>query len=152
MSSPFTTVLSDIKAALVAAAAAASLTRGVYLRKRFQIHERDVLPMWVVFPGKESDRQEDSFESSLYFYFPVFVGVALDTGNLLDSASLTTMLDDRWLIWQTCRSIKVTHPNTAPVIGIGSELDPPFDKSAVKDNLDVSAMLFTYELQVQRNT
>lgn len=124
-------------------------TPTVARRKRLEVHEKDSLPLILVVPETESEEGEDESELSLLISYPFLVAIIVPSDNI-DTVSMTNMQDARETIRRALRSVNAVADPTSPVINVRADLDPAFDRSAVKDNLDVSAMTFTYTVQEPR--
>ena len=121
----------------------------VVRRKKFEVHERDVLPITVICSMQESEDEEGGFEESLWMNYPVFVGIATATGAQLQNgqdAMLQFRQDDRRLL--RAASFLVMDEET---VKVRADLDPTFDKPANRDNIDVSGMVITYTVNESRN-
>lgn len=144
----------EIVSQAVAGVSALDSSLTVVARKRPTIEEGDslVTPLVIISPEQEDELGEDHFELNVTMAFPIRVTIVINPGDLAGSAQLSTMLQLRQDIRRLLRSVKAVVPSGAnTVTGVRFISDAPFDRSAVKDVLDVSSMIFVYEVDEERN-
>jgi hypothetical protein len=148
--SNFGTITSQMQAAIIALSLPDN--PNVVIRKRFTNHNDDAFPLVVVWPEPEFETGEDETEESLIVGYPAGVGIMLDSGSELDGSREEYMMNYRQQIRQALRSVKVViPPGSTQVVNVKAELNPIFDRSGHRINLDTSAMIFTYFVQESRN-
>ncbi len=145
----YETILDQVRAVVDAVVLSGSPT--VIRRKTFSIQEKDPKFLIIVSPRQESEQGEDEFENCLFVEYPVLIGITTGSGNLLDGSSEDLMLTYREKIRKAVRSINAISPGE-PVVNVSVNTKPVFDRPALRDNRDVSAIEVTYTIQEPRNT
>lgn len=145
----YETILDQVRAAVDALPLSGSPI--VLRRKTFSIQEKDPKYLIVVSPRQESEQGEDEFENCLFVDYPVLIGITTGGGNLLDGDTEDLMLTYREKIRIAVRSVLTVAPGH-PVMNVSVNTKPVFDRPALRDNRDVSAIEVTYTIQEPRNT
>lgn len=135
----------------VAAIRAADHDLNVVARKKFTVEAQDEFPLVVVWPEIEEETGEDHSEYEVEMLFPIGVAIVLDSSSLVNHAELTDMLTLRQNLRRALRSVKVVAPSPpATITGVRAILNTAFDRAGIRDNLDVSTMIFVYTVQEPR--
>lgn len=124
----------------------------VHIRKANFILKDDEFPMINLFPLPEQETGEDFTELTVGMIYPLGVGIVLSPGVLLGSTEETSMLEYRQAIRRCLRSVRVVAPSECSVMNVKVTTNPEFDPVGRRDNIDVSTMIFTYEIQEPRIT
>lgn len=144
--SPHAEILDQAKLALQSALPDATIR--VRKRGTFAAQDSDADGLVILFPLTEQEVDED-FELGLYLDYPVGVLIGISSTHL-NSASETTMLDMRYLVRRTLRSVTTVAPSGITVVNVRADLNPNFENTAARDNMDISGMVITYTVQEQR--